>query len=297
MRDEGSPVKAFASETLCMIEKCVFLCDLMDYGADTGANQELSDHSRCLRLLFDISYLLMVPDDTVVQHVGLLQALLTQLHGECMARYTGARKPKVHYMMHIPGMIRKFNCHMNAFSAERRHKISKSVAASCFKNMAGSLTRTVARQHIMKYDDIQLYEGFRLVKTYTKPKLCEQLLRVAGAHVLQRGPEMSTWALGHIKVRNFVLWKRLGQLHGGFLELCGWSVGPGPDVVAAPFVIVAEYDMVTRERTPCTAVFRGPAVRRVLHPSCLIGQQRWAGGVNGTMQILIPKVFRGVQGA
>ena len=298
IRGEGKPVKAFANECVAMIGNCVALCDLMDDANGEAPSRELGEHARCLRILFDVSSLLSLPEQTVRHHVDLLQDLFTQFHSLCMAQYPGTRKPKAHYILHVPGCIRKFGCHINAFSAERRHRSNKTVATRYFKNLAGSLTRHVGYRHLQRYADAEVYNPYALLKVLKKPKIEEKLLTLQGIHVLRRGNEMRTPTVGVVTSLMFVLWASSGCLCGGILRLCGWMLRAVPGAQPEPFVIVDEHALDQRRPTPCAAVFAQHRPRRlkVLHPSALIARPPWFDAGNDKVRVVIPQVFRVVHG-
>jgi hypothetical protein len=110
----------------------------------------LPEELRCFQLLGRILYILR-SGPKAVRKAQLLQRLVNEHHALFVKLYPLEAKPKVHYLLHIPGCIARFSVNLSCFVTERRHKIGKGIAARSFKEFQDTILRQSLLQTLRKF--------------------------------------------------------------------------------------------------------------------------------------------------
>jgi hypothetical protein len=136
----GKHIRAFASEMILLVVGigmwcCIFLTP----------NNLLQVEVRCFELLGRIVYILRMGPQAVKKAL-LLQRLIVEHQKLFLRLYPLEAKPKLHYLLHIPGCLHRFGVNLSCFATERRHKIGKGIAAFSFKNFQLTILRRSLRQ-------------------------------------------------------------------------------------------------------------------------------------------------------
>ena len=131
----GRHFRGFASEVLCLIVAIGLWCQMF-----LVPKNLLIEEVRCFQLLGRILYILRM-GPTAVRKVQLLHRLIVE-HQELYLRlYKDEAKPKIHYLLHIPGCIARFCVNLSCFVTERRHKLGKQIAMYSFRGFENTLLR------------------------------------------------------------------------------------------------------------------------------------------------------------
>ena len=128
-------IRAFASEVLLLVVGLGLWCQIF-----LEPKNLMPEECRCLQLLGRILYILR-SGPQAVRKIHLLQRLITSHHDLYMRLYPLAAKPKVHYLLHIPGCIYRFGVNLSCFVTERRHKFGKGIAARSFREFQDTILR------------------------------------------------------------------------------------------------------------------------------------------------------------
>ena len=124
---DGSAYHGFAGELLSLLPIMRLFADRVL--KPSGLVQE---HIACYELLCDIVEFMSL-GDRAVQHTAWLRATIEKHHELYVACYgKAACQPKFHYAMHLPDVLDRFGVNMSCFVTERKHRLSKCVAARTF---------------------------------------------------------------------------------------------------------------------------------------------------------------------
>jgi hypothetical protein len=137
-------VRMFAAETLQMMVFLGLYCQmvLMPQGL-------LVPEVECFVLMGRILYLLRSGANAVAK-VALLWELILEHHDKFMELYPQCAKIKLHLLLHIAGLLKKYGVNLSCFAAERKHKASKGIANFAFRHWCNTmlqrdLSATLAR--------------------------------------------------------------------------------------------------------------------------------------------------------
>ena len=196
---DGKHVRAFASEMILLVVGiglwcCVFL---------TPENL-LQDEARCFELLGRIVYILRM-GPRAVWKVQLLQRLVLEHHKLFVRLYPSAAKPKVHYLLHIPGCLHRFGVNLSCFVTERRHKVGKKIASFSFRNFQHTILRRSLRDLFRSVQDRSLLRPNRILGA-AKPVPDATLDRLRGAGI---------WTEAHRETAETVVSNSASLLHVG----------------------------------------------------------------------------------
>jgi len=144
--EEGT-MRAFAGELLTAVPLLVEFCKRVLQPAGF-----LPRHVACFLLLSRILALLC-SGDKVLEQLEQLQDLIGQHHDLYVQLYPAHVRPKLHYLMHLPGCFREMQCNISCFVCERRHRVVKQLAASCFRHYEHVLTSGVLSRMIIDIQD------------------------------------------------------------------------------------------------------------------------------------------------
>ena len=112
--------------------------------APTG---EMEHHISSLTLLYTIQVAVMWGDRSC-QFVHLLNDIVDAHHQLFIRLYPRCCKPKMHYRRHLPDLMAQFMKVITCFSAERRHRMSKRIAAYSHNQLHLTMLRgCIARTH------------------------------------------------------------------------------------------------------------------------------------------------------
>ena len=135
---EVEPTKLYASE----VPQWVVIVGVFAE-VDLKPGGHLPEETKCFELLGRILYLLR-RGDAAVAKVQLLKSLVLEHHRMFLKLYPECGKPKVHYTLHVPDCIARFEINLSCFSPERLHKFTKHIAAFAYNKLTTCLhTRTL----------------------------------------------------------------------------------------------------------------------------------------------------------
>ena len=133
-------IRAFASEMIMLVVGIGMWCRMF-----LVPRNLLAEEVQCFELLGRIIYILRM-GPRAVRKAELLQRLIVRHHRLFVRLYPLEAKPKVHYLLHIPGCLHRFKVNLSCFVTERRHKVGKAVAAYSFKNYQLTVLRRSLRE-------------------------------------------------------------------------------------------------------------------------------------------------------
>ena len=137
-RGNDTHLKAFASEVLALTPCLLAFGEMVIVGSAMEVEEALRPHVTCLALLYCIQVIVFMGDRSCL--VARLFDEIVQAHHELyLLLYPACRKPKLHYLRHIPGLLEKFKKMLTCWAAERHHRQSKRCAQFCFRNMTSTL--------------------------------------------------------------------------------------------------------------------------------------------------------------
>ena len=152
----GKHIRGFASEVLSMIVIMGLWVELNL--VPTGA---LPEEAKCFLLLGRIVFLLRT-GDSVRSKLPLLQQLILEHHELFTKLYPAEAKPKVHFLLHVPEQIAKFQKNLSCFVTERKHKQSKGLGAFCYNMMCDTMLRRGLAQHFKHFRQPEALDAVRL---------------------------------------------------------------------------------------------------------------------------------------
>jgi hypothetical protein len=125
----GKHMKAFASEVITAVSILGLFVDtvLRPLGA-------LAQNIVCFDYMRSIVAVLKSGDDAC-KLVGELRRLLQLHHTAFQILYPTCVKPKVHYLKHCVDCLGRFQCNLNCFGPERKHKDAKNAARNSFNKV------------------------------------------------------------------------------------------------------------------------------------------------------------------
>ena len=136
----GKHIRAFANEMILLVMGIGMWCSMF-----LVPKNLLQDEVRCFELLGRILYILRA-GPRAVGKAQLLHRLILQHQDLFVKLYPTEAKPKVHYLLHIPGCLSRFQVNLSCFVTERKHKIGKHIAAYCFRNFQITILRRSLRE-------------------------------------------------------------------------------------------------------------------------------------------------------
>ena len=111
----------------------------------------------------------------------LLRCLVVEHHKRFLELYPACGKPKLHYLLHIPGCIDRFRVVLSCFCPERKHKRSKQIGCCAFRAFCDTLTRRILRQQLAALRESKTFSPLRLDPPGTA------LTKVLKAKVIEAG--------------------------------------------------------------------------------------------------------------
>ena len=168
---EAVSFKAGASESLAAMP--VLTC-FFDIVYSKTANQDVRDHAMCflgmIRIIEDImkSARYAVDCDALERSISVYLGAYKALYGEANMQ------PKMHYMMHFPAFIRRWQFLPNCFVLERKHKIPKKYANPLLNtqtNWETFVLRDVTNEHLTTLESTIVFDdGIGLISPYPASK-------------------------------------------------------------------------------------------------------------------------------
>ena len=121
--EDNSVLRAFAGEILMVVPTLVFFNEIVLKRLGI-----LQDHRESLQLAADILDILFCGVESLQFQRELKRKIAR--HNDLFAQlYSGCVKPKFHWLFHVPEHIAKIGRSLACFSAERKHRAAKTVAA------------------------------------------------------------------------------------------------------------------------------------------------------------------------
>jgi len=159
-KHDSDMFKAFASELLDLLPLIRAFLEMVL--RPTG---KLPLHTQsCVQLCSMLDILTL--GDTAVSYRATLKGIVEEHHRLFVLAYgRDCVIPKYHYVMHIPEVLGKLQINMSCFVTERKHRMTKALAAHTFGNFELALTRgLVAKQAEGMVADVNLFEPTYLQK-------------------------------------------------------------------------------------------------------------------------------------
>ena len=230
-------VKAFASEVLVMIPCIMLFLDMV-----VGTNGAFANELKCFQLLYCIRFILEDNDLAVdAADSGLLDRLIREHHVLFLQLYRLCRRPKLHFLLHLPKLIRRWRRHLDCFAAERHHRKSKRRAHYIFKNLGTTLLRRTVTELLQEVQKPHYFEPFHIASPLVRGQSRFRfLMRELGYDIVCRGNAMSC-PVGKLAKNTFVIWKDgQGLVIGGVIqELFQVTVRGGRELQAVCAVVQA----------------------------------------------------------
>lgn len=126
---QASHLRAFASEMLSAIQCLGIFVDVVVRPVGI-----LELHIACFDRLRELVLMLSRGDQTC-RDVNKLMDVIAAHHMAFEVVYADCVKPKLHYIKHSVECIAKFNCNLNCFGPERKHKAAKKIAAYSYNKV------------------------------------------------------------------------------------------------------------------------------------------------------------------
>ncbi len=84
--------------------------------------------------------------DAVLLELPDVRSAISAFVRDFVGQLPGEARPKTHYLQHVPDMLASHQSFLACFSAERRHRLIKRTAATCFRWFESTLTRNLITQ-------------------------------------------------------------------------------------------------------------------------------------------------------
>ena len=221
-KDDGVSLRAFASETIQVLTVLTVFC--VEWLEPKAL---LLEEVECLKLMAQIDQMLRRGDAVArTPAIERLDELIEDHHRRFVALYPTVVTPKLHYFRHIPDLIKRWGVYLNCWAPERKHRVSKRVAAHCFRNFAPTITVRAVRQQVEALKEPTALVPFALVGSKGKSLTPKQaaLLFASGAP-LPPSPDMAVTGkelktpYGPIHVGDLAVFKEAGGAVGrGFAQ-------------------------------------------------------------------------------
>jgi len=289
--NNSSHIRAFASETLQLVEIFVAFADMVLEPAGI-----MPGHVLCLRFLYTIQVIIMLGDEAC-NHIDRFEDLLSAHHTLYMQLYSRCAKPKLHYMRMLAGQYRKFGRVVTCFSAERHHRASKRMAAYCFRNIGHTLIRRRTMHTIL---DLQQPEAFCHERLGTMGAPRSQRSRwplLLRSHGLQGCASSATLRTGGqwLRTGEFVLYRAAagGGAWAGGLAAEFWQATA--DGVRDLFMIVRGFRLSVPEATATSWLFQQTLQYHVIHHERIFARAPfvWDGA---ELRVILPLYTRELYG-
>jgi hypothetical protein len=127
--DSSKHMKAFASEMITAV--CILGLFIDTVLRTSGA---LTQNIVCFDHLRSIVAVLKSGDDAC-KFLDELRLLLQMHHTAYQILYPTCAKPKIHYLKHCVDCLGRFQCNLNCFGPERKHKDAKMAARNSFNKV------------------------------------------------------------------------------------------------------------------------------------------------------------------
>ena len=253
---DNKHMRAFASEMLFLMPCMVALAELVI--APMG---EMEHHISSLKLLYTIQVAVMWGDRSC-QFVDLLNDIVDAHHQLFIRLYPRCCKPKMHYLRHLPDLMAQFMKVITCFSAERRHRMSKRIAAYSYTQLHLTMLRgCIARTHSLLQHPAA-FECVVLGKVLRRKNLREIWRQLATDHgwvPVRRGRTLRT-NVGWLSYLSFVLYQ--GETP--------WAAGIIDDIYEATrggethfFLVIHQHALVAAPAPDRTLWRYTPTLRRV----------------------------------
>ena len=295
--DRTQHIKAFAGECLDLTGRLlVWACFVL-----LPAGRLLED-MLCLSLLHDIGHILSSAG-LAVRHNDYLARLVEQYADMYLRLYEECIKPKLHYVRHLPGMIRKFGINLTCFSMERHHRKNKTLATFLYRNIGDVILRRVLCTSLMKMRNPEVLRTNIISDPWTRKRTrWAGLLRDLDPDLvlLELGSSIRT-ACGEVKAKQFWLWRSEASPSGyaaGVIEECWLARSPLGDGSPQPLLLVREYEIKGSEATPNIVVMERRDTRRLVHAGRVLFATFYVPTANGARaSVLVPRSFEALLAA
>ena len=144
--EEAAAIRTLAGEAVT----AVFLLNAL--GAELhGQHPDLADHWTCLSLMARILAILAAGDEAV-QQAQELENLIRQHAALFLALFPKCVKPKLHWLFHVPTLMRHFEVNLSCWVMERKHRAVKTAAGiSSGKTAHANLAVRAAYENAMSF--------------------------------------------------------------------------------------------------------------------------------------------------
>ena len=281
-------IKAFSGECMDLMGRLLVLADMVLVPAG-----KLLDDVECLRLLHDIAHILGTGHEAV-KHADLLSQNIERYVSLYLTLYGACMKPKLHFLRHLGGMIKKFLFNLSCFSMERHHRQSKTLASFLFKDPGSTILRRMTFLALKKLQDPAALCTNVIAHPWTRKRTrWTGLLRDLdpAMELLQCGRSMRT-AHGVLEATQFWIWQSEAcptSYKGGVIHEC-WLARAG-DGSTQPLLLVQEY-VAGAAPTPSTVLFERRELRRLVHASRSLLTTFYVPIEDGARaRVLIPRIL------
>ena len=209
-------VRAFASETICMVMVLGLFCQvvLMPRGL-------LPAECECFLLLGRIIMILSSNMETMAK-VQLLHRLVLQHHDKFIILYPGCAKIKVHWLLHIAFLIMFFKRKASCFVTERKHKESKGIARFAYYKWTDTMTRrslknffvSMAKPDVLAMYSLQNPRDLDVTMLFRQEQYALEILQLK---FLKWSASMRT-PRGTVTKSDLVMFCQDGRCHVGFAK-------------------------------------------------------------------------------
>ena len=234
VHDAKKHIRAFAGEVLTALQVLgLFTSAVL---APSGA---LPDYVVLMQLTCVVMDLLQRGDEACA-HTERLALLMTRFHRQFMTVMPQCRKPKLHFMHHIPTQMRRMRKHLSCFAPERFHTVQNRWLRHVFRNMEVALVRRNADDMLTHFQNADAFQPQRLIGRQAAVHMGD-----IGANLIQLAgykPEAAFKAMtaasfgGELRTGDVLTWLARGTRHlgkaVGFYALIPMAVPWGRKVAA-----------------------------------------------------------------
>ena len=235
-------IKAFASEVHSAIDVLALFTEVIVY-------PRLRRHADLFGILRDVVEILSTGDHAV-RLADTLDALLFAYHTGFVALYIDCAKPKLHYLRHTPGALRRHGVNCSCAGPERLHKLSKTIARRYFNSLETGLLEHTVDQRLRDIADESMY-----MLEYLLPPVR------TGSTGNEAVSKKAITRVGEVKQGDLIFLKNDGEIIVGAVATFFQHVGSAPcNVIVELYERAGEFWRASRVQRafPCSSIINTP---------------------------------------
>ena len=281
--------KCIASELISIFPVIAFY--VYSVVLPSGLFQEAA---RAVLSLADIIEILQIANYEGSRLVNTLRGAIREFLQACTdAEWTAWMHPKFHWLVHLPGHLKKFGCLPSCFVHERKHRVSKRYGGDVrnTRNYDFSLLKEVCCHNLAGLKDNQLSNHAGLVKPHEpNARLRATILESLGMEfrnsVIQVGAESQLDGGGFCSKGDAVLLRPPSQINNGMS--CGF-VTLHMDIDGTPYSLIDLFRIDAQDKRGGAAVWTCDLRNHVVIPTVdLIAAVVYTTLGRGKIRTLVP---------